>query len=92
MEIRFVLLPLPNYYTAPAHPHATDAAVYTALFLFDSEPEESEAAFRNLRLFTRPYLRSFMHFFFYSCFLQTTSNKAADDAIATMQLVQRLIR
>ena len=33
MEIRFELLPLPNYYTAPAHPHATDAAVYTALFL-----------------------------------------------------------
>ena len=32
MEIRFKLLPLPNYYTAPAHPHATDAAVYTALF------------------------------------------------------------
>ena len=26
-----MLLPLPNYYTAPAHPHATDAAVYTAL-------------------------------------------------------------
>ena len=33
MEIKFELLPLPNYYTAPAHPHATDAAVYTALFL-----------------------------------------------------------
>ena len=32
MEIRFELLPLPNYYTAPAHPHATDAAMYTALF------------------------------------------------------------
>ena len=31
MEIRFALLPLPNHYTAPAHPHATDAAVYTAL-------------------------------------------------------------
>ena len=31
MEIRFELLPLPNHYTAPAHPHATDAAVYTAL-------------------------------------------------------------
>ena len=31
-QIRFELLPLPNYYTAPAHPHATDAAVYTALF------------------------------------------------------------
>ena len=29
-EIRFELLSLPNYYTAPAHPHATDAAVYTA--------------------------------------------------------------
>ena len=25
-------MPLLNYYTAPAHPHATDAAVYTALF------------------------------------------------------------
>ena len=35
MEIRFELLPLPNYYTAPAHPHTTDAAVYTALFIFD---------------------------------------------------------
>ena len=34
MEIRFELLPLPNYYTALAHPHATDAAVYTALFFF----------------------------------------------------------
>ena len=33
MEIRFALLPLPNHYTAPAHPHATDAAVYTALFI-----------------------------------------------------------
>ena len=33
MEIRFELLPLPNYYTAPAHPDATDAAVYMALFL-----------------------------------------------------------
>ena len=32
MEIRFELLPLPNYYTAPVHPHATDVAVYTALF------------------------------------------------------------
>ena len=31
MEIRFELPPLPNYYTAPAHPHATDAAVYMAL-------------------------------------------------------------
>ena len=31
-EIRFELLPLPNYFTAPAHPHATDAAVYMALF------------------------------------------------------------
>ena len=31
-EVRFELLPLPNYHTAPAHPHATDAAVYTALF------------------------------------------------------------
>ena len=36
MEIGFELLPLPNYYTAPAHPHATDAAVYTALFFFDA--------------------------------------------------------
>ena len=35
MEIRFELLPLPNYYTAPAHPHATDAAVYTALLCRD---------------------------------------------------------
>ena len=26
------VLPLPRYHTAPAHPHATDAAVYTALF------------------------------------------------------------
>ena len=25
------ILPLPSYHTAPAHPHATDAAVYTAL-------------------------------------------------------------
>ena len=33
MEIRFELLPLPNYYTAPAHPNATDVAVYTALFV-----------------------------------------------------------
>jgi hypothetical protein len=32
-EVRFELLPLPNYHTAPAHLHATDAAVYTALFL-----------------------------------------------------------
>ena len=32
MEITFELLPLSNYYTAPAHPHVTDAAVYTALF------------------------------------------------------------
>ena len=27
------MLPLPSYHTAPAHPHATDAAVYTALFM-----------------------------------------------------------
>ena len=33
-DIRFELLPLPNFYTAPAHPHATDAAVYTALFYY----------------------------------------------------------
>ena len=26
------ILPLPSYHTAPSHPHATDAAVYTALF------------------------------------------------------------
>ena len=32
MESKFQLLPLPSYHTAPAHPHATDAAVYTALF------------------------------------------------------------
>ena len=31
-EVRFELLPQPNYHTAPAHPHATDAVVYTALF------------------------------------------------------------
>ena len=31
-EIRFELLALPNYYTAPAHPHVTDATVYMALF------------------------------------------------------------
>ena len=36
MEIRFELLPLPNYFTAPTHPHATDAAVYTALFTTES--------------------------------------------------------
>ena len=29
---RFELLPLPNYHTAPAHPHATDDVVYMALF------------------------------------------------------------
>ena len=33
MESRFVLLPLPRCHTAPAHPHVTDAVVYTALFL-----------------------------------------------------------
>ena len=27
------VLPLPSYHTAPAYPHATDAAMYTALFL-----------------------------------------------------------
>ena len=32
-ESRFESLPLPNYHTAPAHPHATEAAVYTALLL-----------------------------------------------------------
>ena len=36
MEIRFELLPLSNYYTAPEHPHATDAVVYTALMFFKS--------------------------------------------------------
>ena len=30
-EGKFQLLPLPSYHTASAHPHATDAAVYTAL-------------------------------------------------------------
>ena len=30
---RFRLLPLPSYHTVPAHPHAADAVVYTALFL-----------------------------------------------------------
>ena len=33
METRFELLPLTKYYTAPAHPHATDAAMYSALFI-----------------------------------------------------------
>ena len=32
MEIIFDLVSLPHYYTAPAHLHTTDAAVYTALF------------------------------------------------------------
>ena len=32
LESRFQLLPLPSYHNAPTHPHATDAAVYTALF------------------------------------------------------------
>ena len=32
MEIRFELLPLPDYFTAPAHPHTTDADMYTTLF------------------------------------------------------------
>ena len=36
MEIRFELLPLPNYYTTPVHLHATDAAVYTALLYLSS--------------------------------------------------------
>ena len=31
-EVRFELHPLPNYHTAPVHPHATDAVVYTDLF------------------------------------------------------------
>jgi len=38
-EVRFELLPLPNYHTAPAHPHATDAVVYTALLVLVVDPE-----------------------------------------------------
>ena len=43
MKIRFELLPLPNYYTAPAPLHATDAAVYTALFYQNHVYENVEA-------------------------------------------------
>ena len=55
MEITFELLPLSNYYTAPAHPHVTDAAVYTALFFqrnaegeITKKAEEIKQTFQSL--------------------------------------------
>ena len=37
---------MPSYHTAPAHPHATDAAVYTALFFFQQSSFFKELLFR----------------------------------------------